>query len=102
MKRPTFFAGDEAFICAVLSYTYKKPDLSEDELFSNRALTKNHIDHGATLLNELFQSCGRSGDGLISNLVEEVEFSGRKENFGRGLEILIGRSLLQQGNRSWL
>jgi DNA sulfur modification protein DndE len=84
MKRPTFFADDEAFVRALLSYTYKKPDLSEDELFSNRALTKNHIDHGASLLNDLFQSCGRSGDGLISALVEKVEFSGRRENFGQG------------------
>jgi len=96
MKRPTFFADDEAFVRALLSYTYKKPDLSEDELFSNRALTKNHIDHGASLLNDLFQSCGRSGDGLISALVEKVEFSGRRENFGQGLEIFIGRTLLQR------
>jgi DNA sulfur modification protein DndE len=96
MKRPTFFADDEAFIRAVLSYTYKKPDLSEDELFSNRALTKNHIDYGASILSELFQSCGRSGDGLISALLKEVEFSGRRENFGRGLDVFIGRTLLRR------
>ncbi|MBU1716538.1 MAG: DndE family protein [Proteobacteria bacterium] len=96
MKRPTFFAEDETFIRTLLSYAYKRPDLSEDELFSNRSLTKNHIDHGATLLNELFQTCGRSGDGLIARLVEEVEFSGRRENFGLGLDIYIGHTLLQR------
>lgn len=97
MKRPTFFAEDETFIRTLLSFAYKRPDLSEDELFSNRSLTKNHIDHGALLLNELFQTCGRSGDGLITRLVDEVEFSGRRENFGLGLDILIGRTLLQRG-----
>ena len=96
MKRPTFFADDETFIRTLLSYAYKRPDISEDELFSNRSLTKNHIDHGAQLLNELFQSSGRSGDGMIARLVEEVEFSGRRENFGQGLDIFIGRTLLQR------
>ncbi|CUH40207.1 hypothetical protein JSE7799_02937 [Jannaschia seosinensis] len=47
-------------------------------------------------MNDLFQSCGRSGDGLISALVEKVEFSSRRENFGQGLEIFIGRTLLQR------
>ncbi|WP_368648373.1 DndE family protein [Castellaniella ginsengisoli] len=96
MKRPTFFAEDEAFIRTLLSYTYKRPDLTEDELFSNRSLTKNHIDHGALLLNELFQACGRSGDGLIAQLVKEVDLSSRRESSGQGLDIFIGRTLLQK------
>jgi len=98
MKRPTFFAEDETFIRTLLSYIYNKPDINEDELFSNRSITKNHIDHGAQLLNELFQHCGRSGDGLIARLVEEVEFSGRRETFGQGLDIFIGRTLLQRND----
>jgi DNA sulfur modification protein DndE len=97
MKRPTFFAQDETFIRTLLSFAYKRPDISEEELFSNRSLTKNHIDHGALLLNELFQTYGRSGDDLIARLVEEVEFSGRRENLGTGLDIFIGRTLLQRG-----
>lgn len=95
MKRPTS-SPRTTFIRTLLSFTYKKSDISEDELFSNRSLTKNHIDHGAQLLNELFQTSGRSGDGLISRLVDEVEFSGRRENFGLGLDIFIGRTLLQR------
>jgi len=96
MKRPTFFGEDETFLRSLLSYIYQRHDISEDELFSNRSLTKNHIDHGALLLNHFFQSSGRSGDGLIASLVEEVEFSGRRENFGLGLDIFIGRTLLQR------
>jgi len=96
MKRPTFFGEDEVFIRALLSFTYKKPDISEDELFSNRSVIKNHIDHGALLLKDLFQECGRAGDSLISRLVQEVEFSGRREMLGHGLDIFIGRTLLQK------
>lgn len=95
MKRPTFFAEDETFIRTLLSYTYKRPDLTEDELFSNRSITKHHIDHGAQLLNEYFQTCGRNGDRLIARLLEDVEFSGRRENFSLGLDIFIGRTLLK-------
>jgi len=96
MKRPTFFAEDETFIRTLLAYAYQKQEISEDELFSNRSITKNHIDHGAQLLNEMFQTCGRSGDGLIARLVEEVEFSGRRENVGQGLDVFIGRTLLHK------
>lgn len=96
MKRPTFFSDDEVFIRALLAYVYKKPDINENELFSNHSMIKDHIDNGAKMLNELFQSCGKSGDGLIAKLVEEVEFSGRRENYGQSLEIFIGRTLLQQ------
>lgn len=96
MKRPTFFGEDEVFVRTLLSFVYERSDISEDELFSNRSLTKNHIDHGALLLNELFQSCGRSGDRLIARLVEDVKFSGSRENFGMGLDIPVGRTLLQR------
>ncbi|RAM58197.1 ATPase [Mesotoga sp. SC_3PWM13N19] len=96
MKRPTFFGEDETFFRTLLSFVYERSDISEDELFSNRSLTKNHIDHGALLLNELFQSCGRSGERLIARLVEDVELSGSRENFGMGLDISIGRTLLQR------
>ena len=95
MKRPTFFGEDEGFIRTLLSYTYEKPEISEDELFSNRSLIKNHIDHGAQLLGNLFQECGRDGSNLIKQLVQDVEFSGRREMLGRGLDIFIGRTLLQ-------
>ena len=96
MKRPTFFAEDETFIRTLLSYAYERHDIGENELFSNRSLIKNHIDHGAQLLNDLFQFCGRTGDGLLGKLVEEIEFSGCRENSGFGLDIFIGRTLLQR------
>lgn len=96
MKRPTFFGEDESFIRSLLSFTYGNSEIGEEDLFSNHSLIKNHIDHGAELLGRLYQECGRDGDSLIARLVEEVEFSGRKEMLGRGLDIFIGRTLLQQ------
>lgn len=98
MKRPTFFGEDEVFIRALLSYSYKKLEINEDELFSNRSLVKNHIDHGATLLGQLFQECGRDATSLLRRLVQEVEFSGRREMLGHGLDIFIGRTLLQRND----
>jgi DNA sulfur modification protein DndE len=96
MKRPTFFGDDEGFIRTLLAATYGRSDISEDEIFSNRSLIKNHIDRGAELLADLFQRSGRTGDGLLARLVQEVQFPGRREVRGNVLDIFIGRTLLQR------
>ena len=98
MKRPTFIGEDEVFIRSLISYIYSKPDFSEDEFFSNRSIVKNHIDSGAALLAQMFQVTGRSGDALLRRLVDEVEFAGRREQLGHGLDIFIGRTLLQRAD----
>ncbi|HNS79332.1 MAG TPA: DndE family protein [Syntrophorhabdus sp.] len=95
MKRPTFIGEDEVFIRSLISYHYRKSEITEDELFSNKSIVKNHIDNGAELLGKLFQECGRDADILLRRLVEEVEFSGRREAFGQGIGIFIGRTLLK-------
>lgn len=96
LKRPTFIAEDEVFLRTLIAHTYGKREFSEDEFFSNRSIIKNHIDSGAALLAKMFQETGRSGDALIERLVDEVEFAGRREQLGSGLDIFIGRTLLQR------
>ena len=96
MKRPTFVGEDEVFLRTLIAHVYGKRDISEDEFFSNRSIVKNHIDSGAALLAQIFQENGRSGDALIRRLVDEVEFAGRREQLGSGLDIFIGRTLLQR------
>jgi len=96
MKRPTFVGEDEVFIRSLICYAYQKPEIAEDEFFSNRSIIKNHIDHGAALLGQLFQECGRDADALLRRLVDEVEFAGRRETIGHGLDIFIGRTLLKR------
>ena len=96
MKRPTFIGEDEVFLRTLIAHVYGKRDYSEDEFFSNRSIVKNHIDSGAALLAQLFHETGRSGEALIRRLVDEVEFSGRREQLGSGLDIFIGRTLLQR------
>jgi DNA sulfur modification protein DndE len=96
LKRPTFIGEDEIFLRTLISNSYQKPEISEEEFFSNRSIVKNHIDNGATILAKLYQECGRSADGLLSILASKVEFSGRKEALGQGLEILIGHTLLDR------
>lgn len=96
MKRPTFIGEDEVFIRALISYVYQKHEINEEEFFSNRSIVKNHIDSGARLLGQIFQECGRDADALLQRLVNEVEFAGRRESAGQGLDIFIGRTLLQK------
>ena len=96
MKRPTFVGSDEIFIRSLLSYVYEKPDIEEDAFFSNRSLIKDHIDNGCRHLERLFVECGRNADHLLGRLVELVEFSGRKEMRGHGLDVFVGKTLLQK------
>ena len=96
MKRPTFVGEDEVFLRTLIAHVYGKRDFSEDEFFSNRSIVKNHIDSGAALLAQMFQECGSSGAALIRQLVDEVEFAGRREQLGSDLDIFIGRTLLQR------
>jgi len=96
MKRPTFVGEDEVFMRALICLVYCKRDIDEDSFFSNRSIVKNHIDSGAELLGRLYQECGRDADNLLMRLVDEVEFGGRRETAGHGLDIFIGRTLLQQ------
>jgi len=96
MKRPTFVGEDEVFMRALICHVYQKRDIDEDRFFSNRSIVKNHIDSGADLLGRLFQECGRDADSLLMRMVDEVEFGGRRETAGHGLDIFIGRTLLQQ------
>jgi hypothetical protein len=96
MKRPTFVGEDEIFMRALICHVYRRRDIDEDGFFSNRSIVKNHIDSGAELLGRLYQECGRDADGLLTRLVDEVEFGGRRETAGHGLDIFIGRTLLQQ------
>lgn len=96
MKRPTFVGEDEIFMRALIAHVYNKSDMDEDRFFSNRSIVKNHIDSGAELMGRLYQESGRDADSLLMRLVEEVEFGGRRETAGHGLDIFIGRTLLQQ------
>ena len=96
MKRPTFIGDDEIFIRTLLSYVYARPEIPEDEFYSNKSIIKNHIDSGCSHLEALFLECGRNSDELLSRLTKIVEFSGRKELKGRGLDIFIGKTLLQK------
>ena len=96
MKRPTFVGEDETFMRALICHVYCRREIDEDDFFSNRSIVKNHIDSGAELLGRLYQECGRDADSLLTRLVDEVEFGGRRETAGHGLDIFIGRTLLQQ------
>lgn len=98
MKRPTFLGNDEKLFRTLISHVYQKADLSEDEFYSNKSIIKNHIDSGCQYLSDLFIECGKDSGTLLSRLTQEVEFSGRKEMKGRGLEIFIGKTLLHKSD----
>lgn len=96
LDRLTFVGEDEIFIRTMLTHVHQCKEISEAQFFSNRSLIKNHIDHGAFLLGQIFEECERNPDNLLMRLVDEVEFGGRHETAGQGLEIFIGRTVLQR------
>lgn len=96
IKRPTFIGSDELFIRTLLAHAHQHAEISEDDFYSNRSLIKDHIDNGCLRLHKLFDECGRDSSKLLIRLVETVEFEGRREARGRGLDIFIGRKILNK------
>ena len=96
MKRPTFVGSDELFVRALIAQVHQRSDISEDDFYSNRSLIKDHIDNGCVRLHKLFEECGQDSAKLLVRLVETVEFEGRREARGKGLDIFIGRKILNK------
>ncbi|URJ48730.3 DndE family protein [Paenibacillus polymyxa] len=96
MKRPTFVSSDELYLKTLLSFVHKKADIQEDEFYSNKSLIKYHIDNGCNHLAKMFEECNRNSEVLIKRLTDKVEFSGRKELKGQGLDLFIGRTVLDK------
>ncbi len=98
IKRPTFMGQDELFIRTLISEVYKSSDFEEEVIYSNKSIIKNHIDNGAQKLKKLFDESGHNADLLIKKLISKVEFRGRKEIFGKGFEIFLGKEMLQKND----
>ncbi|MFE8698449.1 DndE family protein [Cytobacillus sp. FJAT-53684] len=96
MKRPTFVGRDEIFLKATLAYVHNITDISEDDFYSNKSLVKRHIDNGCSHLSRIFEEVGHSSDLLIKKITNLVEFSRRKEIQGTGLDIYIGKTVLDK------
>lgn len=94
LKRPTFFKDDEAFIQTLIAYVYKFNAFSEDELFSNNSVIKNHIDNGAKILWDLFVENGHDITRWYTALVEKIDLKDAKEKLTKDLDIFIGRNVL--------
>lgn len=96
MKRPTFIGTDEVFLKSILSYVHKKTDITEDEFYSNKSLIKSHIDNGCKHLIRIFDESGHDTDLMLKKIINLVEFSGRKEVKGTGLDLFIGKDVLSK------
>jgi DNA sulfur modification protein DndE len=96
MKRPTFFKEDEIFIRTLIAQVYKKSDFSDDEIYSNKSIIKNHVDAGSGLLWNLFESVGHDSTRWIKDLVGKIELEGAKERLSKDLDIYIGKGVLSK------
>jgi len=96
MKRPTFIGSDELFFKTVLSFVHGVKELSEDEFYSNKSLIKDHIDNGSKHLTAMFDESNKDAEIFLKKITDMVQFSGRKEVKGTGLDIFIGKTILDK------
>ncbi|MFC5271404.1 DndE family protein [Adhaeribacter terreus] len=96
MKRTSFFKEDEIFVKTLVQQVYNKAEIEDDELYSNRSIIKNHVDSGAQLLWELFESNGQEISKWYAALLEQVELKGAKDKLTKDLDIFIGRGILNK------
>ena len=93
MNRPTFVGSDEIFLRSLISYVYKKPDILEDEFYSNKSIIKNHIDSGSESLWDIFEKSGKNLNHFYNELLNLVDLDLREAR-GKGLDIFLGRKVL--------
>ena len=77
IRRSSFMGSDDAVIRALIAHVYERPDIPDEEFFSNRSIIKNHVDRGCAHLEQWFNECGRDAGVLLQRLLETVEFEGR-------------------------
>lgn len=94
IRQSSFMGADKPVIHALIAHVYEQPDLYDEVLFSNRSFIKNHIDQGCVYLEQWFNECGRDVSAWLKRLLEVVEFEGQRESVGRNLELLIGRTVM--------
>ncbi len=96
MKRPTFIGTDELFFKTILHFVHKGQNINEDEFYSNKSLIKDHIDNGSVHLRRIFEEANHNAEIFLKKVTDFVQFSGRKELKGTGLDIFIGKTLLDE------
>lgn len=98
IRRSSFLGADGPLIYALIAHVYEQPDLPDEALFSNRSIIKNHIDRGCAHLEQWFNQCEHDVSRWLERLLEVVKFTGQREQMGYGLDLLIGRTVLEQRN----
>lgn len=98
LRQTSFLGPDRPVIYALIAHIYEQPDLTDDALFSNRSIIKNHIDRGCARLEQWFNECERDVSRWLKRLLDQVEFAGRRERMGCGLDVLLGRTVLDNRN----
>lgn len=96
MRRHSFLGTDETFVLALLSEVYKKSNFEDNELFSNKSVIKNHIDSGAEILWQMFESHGKDVARWYKELLSNIDLTGAKERQTKDLDIFIGRNVLNK------
>lgn len=97
MKKTTFFGSDDYFIKTLISYVYKKNEFSEEEIYSNSSIIKNHIDDGAKLLWDIFYKNGQDINKWYKELLKEIDFKDM-ELSSKDLDIFIGKKIIGNEN----
>lgn len=94
MKRPTFVGNDEVFLRTLIGFVYQKSDIDEQEFYSNHSIIKNHVDHGAELLWQLYHNNGEDVNRWYAELVKIIKLSGHYDVKTKDLDIFIGRNVV--------
>jgi DNA sulfur modification protein DndE len=98
MKRSTFVSSDEIFLKTLINQVHQPENLDESLFYSNKSITKNHIDNGAFLLWNLFQKNGEDVTKWYSEIVSSINLSGGKKLKTKDLDIFIGRDILHNND----
>lgn len=95
----SFFGDDEGTIRSLVNIIYGRT-VEGDEFAAgiSASVLKNHVDHGLSLIADLFQECGEDASLLLQRLSAEAQTEFRQEMHGIfDLNITVGTHEINNG-----
>lgn len=97
IRQSSFMGNESYFIKTLVFFVYKRSDMSEDELYSNKSIIKNHIEDGIRLLWDIFTKNNQNISAWYNDILKDINFKNIAK-LSSDLDICIGKDLMNNEN----
>ena len=97
IRQSSFMGVEGYFIKALIYFFYQKNDFTDDELYSNKSIIKNHIEDGIRLLWDLYNKNNQNISLWYKDLLKDVNLK-NIPLLTNDLDLNIGKGIINNEN----